>query len=122
MGFVLGSEITNWVAFDFRITNAINSKMIRVRSWIDSDNVGIPDWWQLKYFGSVGIDPYGNPEGDGWNNVQKFQNNMEPFMWYPPPAPKLNVQFFGGMNPDHKGSANSHLAGRKWSGARLLSD
>jgi alpha-tubulin suppressor-like RCC1 family protein len=105
MGFVLGSEMTNWTAFDFRITNAINSKTIRIRSWIDSQGVGIPDWWQLKYFGSVGIDPYGNPEGDGWNNMQKFQNNMEPFMWYPPPAPKLSAQFFGGMNTDHKGSA-----------------
>ncbi len=105
MGFILGSEMTNWTAFDFRITNAVNSKMIRVRSWIDSQGVGIPDWWQLKYFGSVGIDPYGNPEGDGWNNMQKFQNNMEPFKWYPPPAPKLSVQFSGGMNIDHKGSA-----------------
>src|ERR1039457_928786 len=33
MGFVLGSETTNWTAFDFRTTNAVNSKTIRVRSW-----------------------------------------------------------------------------------------
>jgi hypothetical protein len=105
MGFIIGSEMTNWTAFDFRITNAVNSKMIRVRSWIDSQGVGIPDWWQLKYFGSVGIDGYSNPEGDGWNNLEKFQNNMDPFKWYPPPAPKLSVQFFGGMNIGHKGSA-----------------
>jgi hypothetical protein len=30
---------------------------------------------------------------------------MDPFEWYPPPAPKLNVQFSGGMNIDHRGSA-----------------
>ena len=70
-------------------TNVVNSKMIRVRSWIDSQGIGIPDWWQLKYFGSVGIDPYSNPEGDGWNNLQKFQNNMDPFSSYPPPNPNL---------------------------------
>lgn len=87
LGFVLGSETMNWTAFDFRITNVINSQTIRVRSWIDSQGAGIPDWWQLRYFGSVGIDPYGNPEGDGWNNMQKFQNGMDPFQWYMPPGP-----------------------------------
>jgi len=104
-GFVYGSELTNWTPFELRITNAVNSRTIRVRSWIDSLGVGIPDWWQLKYFGSVGIDAYGNPEGDGWVNIQKFQNNMDPFQWYPPPGPKLNVQFFGGANGDRNGSA-----------------
>jgi len=88
LGFVFGSETTNWTAFDFRTTNAIYSKMLRVRSWIDSNGGGIPDWWQLRYFGNVDIDPYGNPEGDGWNNIQKFQNGMNPFRWYQPPPPR----------------------------------
>jgi alpha-tubulin suppressor-like RCC1 family protein len=105
MGFVDGSEMTNWTAFPFRSTNSADLKTIRVRSWQDSQGVGIPDWWQLKYFGSVGIDPYSNPEGDGWNNMQKYQNNMEPFKWYLPPVPKLSVQFFGGMSLDHRGNA-----------------
>jgi len=105
MGFIYGSELTNWTAFDFRTTNAVNSKMIRVRSWIDSQGVGIPDWWQLKHFGIVGIDPYGNPEGDGWNNIQKFQNNMDPLACYPPPSPRSSIQFHEDNINAHHGSA-----------------
>jgi hypothetical protein len=105
MGFILGSETTNWVALDFKITNAINSKTIRVRSWIDSDNVGIPDWWQLKYFGVVGINPYGNPEGDGWVNLRKYANGMDPFTCYEPPKSASDVKFYEASNNPHKGRA-----------------
>ena len=38
---------------------------IRLRSWAD-DGSGLPIWWQLQYFGTTGVDPYGNPAGDGW--------------------------------------------------------
>jgi len=47
----------------------------------------IPDWWELKYFGTTGIDPYGDPAGDGWSNLQKFQNGWNPNVFYTPPAP-----------------------------------
>lgn len=114
LGFSNGSEISNWMTFNFPyfptnclITNTslINAKFIRVRSWIDSQGTGIADWWQLRYFGSVGIDPYGNPEGDGWNNMQKFQNNMDPFIWYPPPAPQLSVKYQRNTNDFSHGNA-----------------
>ena len=51
------------------------------------------------------VDPNASLMGDGWANIQKFQNNMDPFVWYPPPGPQLNVRFYGGMNNDHNGSA-----------------
>jgi len=51
------------------------------------------------------LDPNASLMGDGWANIQKFQNNMDPFVWYPPPGPQLNVRFYGGMNNDHNGSA-----------------
>src|SRR5208283_4978160 len=46
---------------------------------------------------SAYIDPNASLMGDGWSNIQKFQNNMDPFTWYPPPAPQLNASFYGGM-------------------------
>jgi hypothetical protein len=104
LGFIFGSETTNWTAFDFRITNAIDRKKIRVRSWEDSDGNGIADWWELRYFGTVGVDPYGNPAGDGWNNLQKFQNRMDTEDWYRPREPVANIAFQPGSDIRHQNS------------------
>lgn len=38
-------------------------------------------------------DPYGNPMGDGWNNLQKLQSDMDPLACYAPPAPRLSAAF-----------------------------
>jgi alpha-tubulin suppressor-like RCC1 family protein len=38
-------------------------------------------------------DPYGNPMGDGWNNLQKLQNDMDPMACYAPPAPRFSAAF-----------------------------
>ncbi|MCU0782522.1 MAG: carboxypeptidase-like regulatory domain-containing protein, partial [Verrucomicrobia bacterium] len=106
VGLILGSGTTNWTPFNFKISGDINPKTVfRVRSWIDSQGVGIPDWWQLQYFGDVGVDPYGNAAGDGWNNLQKFQNGMNPFTWYEPPKPVYDVTFYGDGNNSRKGRA-----------------
>ena len=50
-------------------------------------------------------DPYGNQMGDGWNNLQKLQNNMDPFRAYPPPAPQSSVAFYQGTNDVRHGRA-----------------
>ena len=60
---------------------------LRVRSW-QGDGSGLPIWWQLQYFGTNGVDPYGDPAGDGWNNLQKFQNGMNPNVFYTRPRRK----------------------------------
>ena len=123
LGFNNGSEITNFITFDFPTnglipnTELINTKTFRVRSWIDSYNMGIPDWWQMRYFGNVGIEGYGNPMGDGWGNLQKFQNGMDPFKWYPPAGPQSQVTFQEGPDSHH---ANAILTWRCDSG--LIAD
>jgi len=50
-------------------------------------------------------DPYGDPMGDGWNNLQKLQNNMDPYRAYPPPPPQSSVSFFQGTNDLRHGHA-----------------
>ena len=41
----------------------------------DSDNDGLPDWWKALY----GVtDPNADPLGDGWSNLQKFRNGLNP--------------------------------------------
>ena len=84
--FVFGSEVTNWTPFSVPAGSPTNF-FLRVRSWQD-DGSGLPLWWQKQYFGTNGVDPYGDPKGDGWNNLQKFQNGMNPNSFYTPPAPQ----------------------------------
>jgi len=89
-GFFYGSEITNWTPTSAEATNYPNL-FYRIRSWQSSDGSGIPDWWELKYFGTTGVDPYADPDGDGWNNLQEFQNGTDPTVFNTPPSPVFSV-------------------------------
>ncbi len=44
----------------------------------DSDGRGLPDWWQQKYFGRLGIDPNADPDGDGWSNRREYLAGTHP--------------------------------------------
>ena len=94
--FTFGSEITNWTAWSVPMTSPTNL-FLRVRSWQD-DGSGLPLWWQAQYFGTNSADPYGNPAGDGWNNLQKFQNGMNPNVFYTPPAPQGVAVSYNSIN------------------------
>ena len=53
----------------------------------DSTGSGIPDWWLLQYFGTTGVDPYGDWDNDGWNNLQEYHNGTSPTFTNAPPPP-----------------------------------
>ena len=39
----------------------------------DSDSDGMPDWWEMKYFGSLtGADPNGDANSNGVNNLSEY--------------------------------------------------
>lgn len=45
----------------------------------DSDNDGMPDWWELKYGLLVNTnDANGNPDGDSFLNLEEYQNGLIP--------------------------------------------
>ncbi len=90
--FIYGSELTNWTAWSGLEVNLTNNAFFRIRSWISHDGSGLPDWWELKYFGQTGIDPYASAAGDGLSNLQKFQMGLNPTNYYYPYAP---TNFYG---------------------------
>jgi hypothetical protein len=44
----------------------------------DTDGNGLPDLWQLHYFGHLGNDPQADPDNDGLSNLQEYQNHTDP--------------------------------------------
>ena len=88
-GTVLGAAEQDWTATTVPEGLRTNYLFFRARSWVDSDGSGLPDWWQLQYFGQTGIDPYGDPDNDGWNNLQEYQNGTHPQSFNTPPPPRI---------------------------------
>ncbi len=44
----------------------------------DSDGDGLPDWWEMVYFGDLAHSPAEDPDGDGLNNLAEYQNSTDP--------------------------------------------
>ncbi len=44
----------------------------------NSNGISIPDSWEIQYFGHTGIDPYGDPDGDGFKNWQEYIADTNP--------------------------------------------
>jgi hypothetical protein len=44
----------------------------------DSDADGLPDWWELQYFGNLDQGAGGDPDGDGISNLQEFRQGRNP--------------------------------------------
>ena len=49
--------------------------------WVDSTGSGLPDAWELYYFGELGVDPDADPDGDGLTNLQEFEIGTDPTSW-----------------------------------------
>ncbi len=87
-GVAFGSPATNWTPATLAAFSPATNLFLRVQSWAD-DGSGLPVWWQLKYFGHVGVDPYAlDAAGDGWTIYQKYEMGLNPNVWHTPPAPE----------------------------------
>jgi GH25 family lysozyme M1 (1,4-beta-N-acetylmuramidase) len=51
---------------------------IRVETLPDLDGNGLPDTWELQYFGHMGVDPDADADGDGVSNYQEYLAGTNP--------------------------------------------
>jgi len=66
-------------SYDVVVTNtagSITSNTVALD--LDTDNTGMPDWWQIQYFGSIGISPGEDADGDGVANLQEYLDGTNP--------------------------------------------
>lgn len=54
---------------------------------VDSDGNGLPDAWEMQYFGHIGNDPNSSPDGNGFTLLQDYQSGANPTNYYSQPNP-----------------------------------
>jgi hypothetical protein len=52
---------------------------LNLQRMVDTDNNGLPDWWELEYFGHLtGTDPNADPDHDGMSNLAEWVAGTNP--------------------------------------------
>src|SRR5208337_4884309 len=52
---------------------------LNLQRMVDTDLNGLPDWWELQYFGHLtGTDPNADPDQDGASNLAEFLAGTNP--------------------------------------------
>ncbi|HTV43102.1 MAG TPA: alpha/beta hydrolase [Candidatus Sulfotelmatobacter sp.] len=96
-GTFYGSDETNWASWSIPFDSTTNF-FLNVLS-DQSDGSGLPYWWELKYYGQdTNVDPYADPEGDGYDNLELYQMGVNPFSWITPPAPQGLAALYNANN------------------------
>jgi hypothetical protein len=58
--------------------DALKSMLIAAAFITDADADGLPDHWELKYFGNLAAKPTDDPDGDGFTNLMEFAWGADP--------------------------------------------
>ena len=65
------------------IVNSLESKVLtsgilNLRKIIDTDEDGLPDWWELDYFGNLNYNNGDDIDNDEYNNLEEFLTETNP--------------------------------------------
>ncbi len=52
--------------------------VLHITLYKDDDANGLPDWWEMKYFGHLGNDADADSDADGLTNMQEYENGTDP--------------------------------------------
>jgi len=90
----------------------------------DSDDDGLDDAWEALHFGNMDETGTGDPDGDGANNLEEFENNSSPDNYYSQPetevAPGLTIVGGNNQRGDPKTMAPQPLIVEVTNGTHVL--
>jgi hypothetical protein len=70
--------LTNADTYGYNGLDATNNDIILTDLTDDSDNDGLPDYWEIYYFETRSCTAYQDYDGDSLNNLQEYQNGTNP--------------------------------------------
>jgi len=80
-GFLFSGWLGDLLSSSTNISFAIDRPYSLLATFTaDSDQDGLPDNWEMAYFGSLIASPGGDPDGDGKTNLQEFENGTNPLV------------------------------------------
>ena len=89
-----GHELQDWTAFDIP-TWQTNALLFRARTGEDSDTDGLPDWWELEFFGDLDEVGGDDPDGDGLTHLEEYLAGTHPLsvvrLFVASPKPMSNL-------------------------------
>lgn len=69
--------VTSYTLSNITASHTVSASFV-ADALVDSDNNQIPDIWERQYFGSVGVDPAADPDGDGHSNGEEYRAGTDP--------------------------------------------
>ena len=79
---------TNLGSFSVIVSNANGLSVTSAPAalWADANGNGIPDWWELSYFGNLNQTASGDPDNDGVANFSEYLEGTVP------PIPRRSIR------------------------------
>jgi hypothetical protein len=74
-----GTNVLSLTASDSALSNTSQVTVtVTEAAVVDSDNDGLPDAWEIFYFGDLSQAAYGDYNGDGRSNLEEYQQGTDP--------------------------------------------
>jgi len=88
--FLNGEYIISAVAVD-SVGGVSDPANAYVTFALDSDGNGLPDYWEIQYFTTNGLDPNSSPDGNGLSLLYDYQHHVNPTNYYDGVLPNLGI-------------------------------
>ncbi|HEY4301746.1 MAG TPA: LamG-like jellyroll fold domain-containing protein [Candidatus Didemnitutus sp.] len=89
-----------------QVEQALTARYLTSSGPMDSDGNGLPDDWEMQYFGHLGVDPSADSDGDGVPNFSEYQLGSDPTDYFNGRVPQILITggdnqtgFAGQFNP-----------------------
>ena len=88
-GFVGTYDITAIATDSLGVTATTTISDVTIA--LDADGNGLPDYWEIEYFGQIGLTPDSSPDGNGQTLLYDYRNGIDPTDYYNGVLPTLEI-------------------------------